>query len=335
MNTIALIWLGLIAFTVMMYVILDGFTLGVGLLFPWLRSSEDRDLMISTVLPVWDGNETWLVFAAAALYAGFPLAFGTLMTALYLPLIVLVVGLLLRGVSFEFIHKATKTTTHIWEKCLCVGSCMAVIAQGIFVSQFIMGFPINPENGKIVASSILNPFHFFCITALLIGYTLLGSARLIKKTEPPLQDKLYLISNRLQWFLLFALLLIGLFSPPTVAYGSKIWFNLPHSPFMWFFTTTVTILMVLHAIGIKWRKERLPFTALVGIFVLTYIGFGLNSLPYIVPYQITFMDSKVDDHALLIMLYGASVLLPLLLSYTAYAYHIFRGKVNAEKKVTY
>ncbi|NDH66717.1 MAG: cytochrome d ubiquinol oxidase subunit II [Gammaproteobacteria bacterium] len=335
MNTLALIWLGLIAFTVMMYVILDGFTLGIALLFPWIKGSEERDIMISSVLPVWDGNETWLVFAAAALYAGFPEAFGALMTALYLPLMVLIVGLLLRGVSFEFIHKATKTSAHIWEKCFCIGSCMAVFAQGIFVSQFIQGFSRDPQSGEIVAGFIGNPLHIFCIIALLVGYSLLGSARLIKKTEGSLQEKLFTISNRLQWMLLSALILIGLFSPPTSSNAHKIWFVLPHSPFMVFFILTVTLLMVFHAIGIKRRKEQVPFPALAGIFVITYLGFGLNTLPYIVPYQLTFMDAKVDDHALLIMLYGASVLLPLLLAYTFYAYHVFRGKINASKKVSY
>lgn len=335
MNTLALVWVGLIAFIGMMYVILDGFTLGVALLFPWIKQSEDRDRMIASVLPVWDGNETWLVFAGAALYAGFPEAFGTLMTALYLPLMVLVVGLLLRGVSFEFIHKATQATVHIWEKCFFTGSCMAVIAQGVFVSNYVQGFTENAGTGQITARPWLSGFTVFCIIALLVGYTLLGSARLIKKTSGTLQEKLFCISGRLQWVLLVVLIVLGIYSPHSLTNATKIWFVLPHSPFMILFALTVALLMGLHAIAVKRRLETVPFPALIGIFIITYLGFGLNSLPYIVPYHLTFMQTKVDDHAFLLMLYGAAVLLPLLLAYTAYAYHIFRGKVDANQKNSY
>lgn len=335
MNTLALIWLAVIAFIVIMYVILDGFTLGIALLFPWFKDSQDRDLMMASVLPVWDGNETWLVFAAAALYAGFPGAFGALMSALYLPLMVLVVGLLLRGVSFEFIHKASETSAHLWEKCFFVGSCMAVIAQGLFVSHYVQGFALDPSNGRIVAHSWGTAFQLFCILALLIGYTLLGSARLIRKTTGALQQKLFRLSGRFQWLLLLALIFIGVYSPSSEDHLHQTWFVLPHSPFMIFFILMVTLLMGIHALAIKRHEESIPFLALVGIFMITYVGFGLNSLPYIVPYQLTFMQTKVDDRALTLMLYGAAVLLPLLLTYTGYAYYIFRGKVSATQKPTY
>ncbi|MDD3267276.1 MAG: cytochrome d ubiquinol oxidase subunit II, partial [Burkholderiales bacterium] len=138
MTTLALVWLFLIAFIIIMYVILDGFTLGVGLLFFSVKSSKDRDILLTTVLPVWDGNETWLVFAGAALYAGFPGAFGVLMSALYLPIMLLIAGLLFRGIAFEFTHKAT-TSIHVWEKCFFVGSLLVVVAQGIIVGSYVQG----------------------------------------------------------------------------------------------------------------------------------------------------------------------------------------------------
>lgn len=334
MNSLALIWLGVIAFIVIMYVLLDGFTLGVGLLFPWIQDTKDRDDMISTVLPVWDGNETWLVFAGAALYAGFPQAFGVLLSALYLPLILLVVGLLLRGVSFEFIHKAPPTGVHIWEKCFFLGSLIAVVAQGIFVSNYVRGLIANPMTGNIEAHEWWSWFNLFCAVALIIGYTLLGSARLIKKTHGHLQEKLFSISSKLQWLLLFIFIVVGIYSPATHS-SFKTWFVLHNSPFMIMFIISAIILMAVHAFAIKKRIESLPFIALITIFIIAYIGFGINNLPYLVPYQLTFMQAKADDNALMLMLYGAAVLLPLLLFYTGYAYHIFGGKIDANKKISY
>lgn len=332
MISLALIWLSIIAFIIIMYIILDGFTLGVGLLFPLVKDSKDRDTMISTVLPVWDGNETWLVFAGAALYAGFPLAFGVLMSALYLPLILLIVGLLFRGVSFEFIHKAT-TTVHIWEKCFFAGSLMAVIAQGLVVGSYVQGFVFEPKTNNISVHEWINWFNLFCILALIIGYTLLGSARLIKKTHGQLQNKFYKISAKMQWLLLIAILFVGIYSPSTL--NTTKWFTLHNSPFTVMFVIVTIMLMAIHTFAIKQQIEQLPFLALVGIFIMAYFGFVISNLPYIVPYKITFMQAKADDGALMLMLYGSAVLIPFLLFYTAYAYHIFGGKVNENKKIGY
>lgn len=321
-----LIWLVLIAFVVIMYIILDGFTLGVGLLFPWVRDSKERDTMISTVLPLWDGNETWLVFAGAALYAGFPEAFGALMSALYMPIMILITGLLFRGVSFEFIHKAT-SSVHVWEKCFFVGSLMAVIAQGLVVGSYVQGFVLN--DGHIVVPTFFNWFNLFCIIALILGYTLLGSARLMKKTHGKLQDKFFKVSGYLQWFLFIAVIFVGFYSPPITKS------SLSNSPFILMFAIVVTLLMLIHAVAIKRKIENIPFLALVGTYIVAYIGFILSDLPYIIPGQMTFMQAKVDDGAYVLMLYAVSVLLPLLLFYTAYAYHIFGDKVDDNKKLTY
>lgn len=329
MISLALVWIAIIAFIVIMYIILDGFTLGVGLLFPWIQNSRDRDTMIATVLPVWDGNETWLVFAGAALYAGFPEAFGVLMTALYLPIMLLIVGLLLRGVSFEFIHKATNSV-HIWEKCFFAGSLMAVIAQGIVVGSYTQGFTLDNSTGQIVAPALFSWFNLFCAIALVIGYTLLGSARLIKKTTANLQQKFFVISARLQWVLVLAVLFVGFYSPQQNELN--ILSTLHNSPFMIMFLIVILMLSAIHVISIKKQIENVPFMALIGIFVMAYIAFVASDLPYIVPHQLTFMQTKSDDGALILMIYGAAVLLPLLLFYTAYAYHIFGGKVDEKTK---
>ncbi|MCC2644993.1 MAG: cydB [Burkholderiales bacterium] len=329
MISLALVWLGLIAFIIIMYVILDGFTLGVGLLFPWIKSSKDRDTMIVTVLPVWDGNETWLVFAGASLYAGFPEAFAVLMSAFYLPLMLLIVGLLLRGVSFEFIHKAT-SSVHIWEKSFFAGSLMAVVAQGIVVGKYVQGFTVDPVTSQLIVHSGINWFDLFCIVALIMGYSLLGSARLIKKTHGALQERFFIISNKLQWLLLIAILFVGIYSPISSAMNG--WFNLYNSPFMIMFIIVTLMLMGIHAFAIRQRVENLPFMALIGIFIMAYIGFAVSNLPYIVPRKLTFMQTKADDGALTLMLYAVAVLLPLLIFYTAYAYHIFGGKTDEKTR---
>jgi cytochrome d ubiquinol oxidase subunit II len=211
---------------------------------------------------------------------------------------------------------------------------MAVIAQGIFVSNYVQGFLINSSTGQIEAHAWLTGFNLFCVVALLIGYTLLGSARLIKKTSGALQEKLFQISGKFQWLLLVALVCLGIFSPAHDV-ALKLWFMVQGSFFMYLFVFIVVLLMSLHAFAIKKRLETIPFAALIGIFIIAYIGFGLNNLPYIVPYQLTSMQAKADDSALKLMLCGVVVLLPVLLFYTAYAYRIFGGKVDAGKKISY
>ncbi|MDD3267442.1 MAG: cytochrome d ubiquinol oxidase subunit II, partial [Burkholderiales bacterium] len=170
---------------------------------------------------------------------------------------------------------------------------------------------------------------------LVIGYSLLGSARLIKKTTGNLQTQLFGISSKLQWFLLVAILFVGFYSPETSSPDYISGFKLDYSPFMVLFTIVIILLMGLHALAIKKRIEQLPFMTLIGVFLMAYIAFVISNLPYLVPHQITFMQAKADDGALMIMLYGVAVLLPLLLFYTAYAYHIFGGKVQDHEKISY
>ncbi len=330
--SLALIWLGIIAFVIIMYVILDGFTLGMGLLFPYIRENEDRDTLVGTVLPVWDGNETWLVLAGASLYGAFPEAFSTLFSALYLPLMLLIFGLLFRGISFEFRLKA-QLSKHIWDKCLFSGSLMAVIAQGLVIGSFVQGFKVDPLTNEVLPYQWLSWFSVFCAASLVIGYTLLGSARLIKKTHGELQDRLYKVSSILQWLLLAAILFVGIYTPLISESAVNYWFNLEHSPFMVVFPVLILVLVGLHAFAIYHKLESLPFPILISIFLVAYIGLVLSDLPYLVPHKLTFMQAKADDGALLFMLFGVSILLPLLLFYTAYAYRVFGGKSN--EKISY
>jgi len=328
---LALTWLLIIAFIIIMYIVLDGFTLGVGLLLPFVADEHERDLMLGTVLPVWDGNETWLVFAGASLYGAFPLAFSTLFPLWYMPLMLLIFGLLLRGISFEFRLKAQKTRK-LWNWLLFVGSTMAVTAQGLVVASFVSGFTLDDTSGML-HTNWLSWFGIFCGLALIIAYSLLGSARLIKKTSAQLQSKFYKISSRLQWWLLLAIIVVGVYSPQSSTLHMRYWFDIQHSPWLIIFLAAIGCLFVVHAVAIKRHLENLPFISLVIIFILAYLVLVLSNLPYLVPQHITFMQAKADDGALLFMLIGAVILIPLLLFYTAYAYRIFGGKTH--EKISY
>ncbi len=329
---LALTWLLIIAFIIIMYILLDGFTLGVGLLFPLIKEDSERDIMVTTVLPVWDGNETWLVFAGAALYGAFPLAFSTLFPIWYIPLMLLIFGLLLRGIAFEFRLKAHETR-RLWDWCLFGGSLMAVVAQGLVIGSFVSGFQFNPATGEALREQWFSGFGLFCAFALIIAYGLLGSARLIKKTSGTLQARFYKISGRLQWLLMLAVIVVGIYSPQSSKLQMRYWFDLQHSAFILVFLIIMAFLFAIHAFAIKNKFENLPFASLIIIFILAYLALVSSNLPYLVPNQITFMQAKADDGALLFMLIGAAILIPILLFYTAYAYKIFGGKTN--EKISY
>ncbi|MBP9742019.1 MAG: cytochrome d ubiquinol oxidase subunit II [Burkholderiales bacterium] len=329
---LALTWLLIIAFIIIMYILLDGFTLGTGLLFPFINADNERDVMLATVLPVWDGNETWLVFAGAALYGAFPLAFSILFPIWYLPLMLLIFGLLLRGIAFEFRLKA-KRSRAIWDWCLFGGSLMAVIAQGLIIGNYVSGFNLDWQSMAPIPNQWLTWFGIFCAISLIIGYTLLGCARLIKKTSGELQLKFYKISSWLQWLLMLALIFVGIYSPQRNKLHITYWFNLHHSPFMILFLIIIAILFIIHALAIKNKIEKLPFITIVLVFIFAYLALVTSKLPYIVPNYLTFMQARSDDGALLFMLIGAAILIPLLLIYTAYAYRVFGGKPN--EKISY
>jgi cytochrome d ubiquinol oxidase subunit II len=324
---LALTWLCIIAFVIIMYIVLDGFTLGVGLLLPFISGEKERSIMLATVLPVWDGNETWLVFAGAALYGAFPLSFSTLFPLWYIPLMILVFGLLLRGISFEFRLKAHKTR-QIWDWSLFTGSFMVVIAQGLIVASFVSGI-----NSSAPHNMWFSWFGGFCAFALVIAYSLLGSARLIKKTNLQLQNKFYSISGKLQWVLMLTIVVVGIYSPQSSKLHLRYWFDLQSLPWLVIFLVIMLGLFAMHALAIKKRFEQLPFISLIIIFIIAYLALITSNLPYLVPNQITFMQAKADDGALLFMLVGAVILIPLLLFYTAYAYRIFGGKTN--EKISY
>jgi cytochrome bd ubiquinol oxidase subunit II len=324
------IWAGLIAFAVLAYVVLDGFDLGVGILFPFAKTTHDKNLMMNSVAPVWDGNETWLVLGGGGLLAVFPLAYATVLPALYAPLIAMLLGLILRGVAFEFRWR-TKRGQFLWDWAFAGGSMIAAFAQGLALGTLVQGIRIANRAYAGGWWNWLTPFTILTGVALVIGYALLGATWLVMKTEGALQEK----SRRQAWLAaVVTIALIGVVSQWTPfldpIYFTR-WFAWPTA----IFSAIVPLLIAACAYylytGLRDKNDYRPFLASLGLFILCFIGIGISFYPYIVPPSLTIWEAAAPDKSLKFLLVGAVVLLPMILAYTAYSYWVFRGKINPDE----
>ena len=322
-----LVWALLIAFSVLAYVVLDGFDLGVGIVFPLFPDATHRDRAVNTIAPVWDGNETWLVLGGGGLFAVFPLAYATILPAFYAPIIAMLLGLVLRGVAFEFRFRTVRGK-FLWDWAFSGGSFMAALAQGIMLGAFIQGIRVD---GRAYAGGWfdwLTPFSIATGAAVVVGYALLGVTWLIWKTTGPMQDRAFALAKPLAIAMIAALALISFWTPFLNPQFLKRWFSFPAL----FYVAPVPLLTFYVAdklwFAIANRHERTPFAASLALFVLSYVGLGVSLYPYIVPPNITIWDAAAPDKSLAFLLTGTVVLLPLILAYTAYAYWVFRGKTE-------
>ncbi len=324
---LAFIWAGLIAFAILAYVVLDGFDLGVGILFPLLRTERDRDLAMNSVAPVWDGNETWLVLGGGGLYAVFPLAYATILPALYAPLIAMLIGLIFRGVSFEFRWRTTRGK-FLWDWGFAGGSLLATFAQGVTLGALVQGIHVVDRAYAGGWWDWLTPFSIVTGLALVAGYKLLGATWLVMKTGGELCKHARDMAGRAA---VVTLLLIGgvsLATPYLNPVYLERWFTGPTAAFSLIVPSLVVLCAWQLFRGLAEGKDAQPFLAALGLFVLCYIGIGISFYPYMVPPGITIWDAAAPDESLAFLLVGAAVLLPLILGYTAYAYWVFRGKVD-------
>ena len=325
---LTLIWAVIIVVGVVMYVILDGFDLGVGIVFPFLPTDQDRDLAMNSVAPIWDGNETWLVLGGTGLFAAFPLAYAVILPGTYLPLIIMLLGLIFRGVAFEFRFKA-QSSRHWWDKSFHYGSLAATIAQGLVLGAFIQGFEV--ENRQFVGGMFdwLTPFTLLTGIALISGYALLGATWLIMKTEGELQERCYRLARGL---LLAVLVFIGIVSLWTPLLNPEIadrWFTWPNIAFL----SPVPVVTALVAFGL-WRaldgrREVLPFVLSLVLFLLSFLGLGISLWPNVIPPDISIWDAAAPPETQIFVLIGTAILLPIILAYTGFTYFVFRGKVRA------
>ncbi|MBU2089267.1 MAG: cytochrome d ubiquinol oxidase subunit II [Alphaproteobacteria bacterium] len=324
---LAFIWAGLIAIAVLAYVILDGFDLGVGILFPLYPEEHQRDLMMNTVAPVWDGNETWLVLGGGGLFAVFPLAYATIMPALYAPLIVMLLALIFRGVAFEFRWR-TKRGKFLWDWAFAGGSLIATFSQGVALGALVQGIKVANRAYAGGWWDWLTPFSLLTGVALVVGYALLGSTWLVMKTDTEVRNKARL-QARLTGIGTLALIgAVSLWTPFQNAVYLERWFAWPAMLFSGIVPLLVLLCAFLLFKGLAGKRDYVPFLASLGIFVLCYIGIGISFYPYMVPPSLTIWDVAAPDESLGFLLVGTVVLLPMILAYTAYAYWVFRGKVD-------
>ena len=315
---LAYAWSGIIAFCVLMYVILDGFTLGAGMMMAFLDADE-RSIAMSVLLPTWDGNQTWLVLGMASLYGAFPVAFSQLLPLLYMPLMLMVLGLLLRGVVFEFRLKST-TGRIGWDMIFIVMCIVVTLIQGSILGNMIQGFDGHGFQ--------INGFTILIATAVLVGYALLGATRLLLKTTRHLQVVMYRITFLLSLILLPALVAVSIASLSVHPEISNFWLNKHYWPVLAFFPFLSLLGFSLLFLSLKQQWEVIPYWATVVIFICCYAGFGLDIFPYIIPHQLTIIASAAPKSTLQFIMVGAVIMLPVLLLYTGYAYYIFKGKVN-------
>jgi cytochrome d ubiquinol oxidase subunit II len=324
---LAFIWAGIIAFAVLAYVMLDGFDLGLGILFPLFPDRADRDRMMNSVAPVWDGNETWLVLGGGGLLAAFPLAYAIVMPALYAPIIGMVLALVFRGVAFEFRWK-TERGRRLWDWAFAGGSIIATLAQGIALGALVQGIPVI---GRAYAGGWwdwLSPFSIVTGVALLVGYALLGATWLILKTDGALQLRAYRLAVVTGIATAGFIIAVSLWTPFLEPIYMARWFAFPQI----LFTAPVPLLVALCLLalfrGLAKRWEIVPFLASQGLFLLSFIGIGISFYPYIVPPTLSIWDAAAPAASQRFLLIGTAPLVPLILAYTAYAYWVFRGKTG-------
>ncbi len=323
----ALIWAGLIAFAILAYVVLDGFDLGVGILFPYVPGAQNRDQMMNSVAPLWDGNETWLILGGGGLYAVFPLVYAILMPALYIPIFLMLFGLIFRGVAFEFRWKVSGKR-NFWDVAFAGGSTVAAFAQGLVLGGVIQGVQIEGRGYAGGAWDWLTPFSLLTGLAVVAGYALLGATWLIMKGNGDVYDRAKRFSNRLVWVVLGLIVVVSIWTPMLHSHFAQKWFSWPDLVY----TLAVPFLVLAAAwfllTGLKRDHSARPYLATVAIFVLSYIGLLMSFFPYMIPTSVTLWQAAAPDSSLKFLLVGTVFLIPIILTYTAYAYWVFRGKVG-------
>jgi cytochrome d ubiquinol oxidase subunit II len=323
------LWAFILAFAVFAYVVLDGFDLGIGILFPALQSGRDRDQAMNSVAPVWDGNETWLVMGGGGLLAAFPLAYAIVMPAIYTPIIAMLLALVFRGVAFEFRWRDPRHQW-FWDISFAGGSMLAAFAQGVALGALLQGIAVE---GRAYAGGWwdwLSPFSILTGISLLVGYALLGTTWLIMKTEGSLQDRAFRHARLAGISTLACIVAVSLATPFLEEAYYQRWFAWPNV----LFTAQVPLLVVIATAGfglsLHRRYERLPFLLALALFALSMVGLGVSVFPDIVPGAVGIQEAAAPESSLIFMLIGASILIPIILAYTGYAYWIFRGKVRHE-----
>lgn len=329
-TVLPVIWFGVIGFGVLMYVLLDGFVLGLGILAPFAEDEDQLDLMMNTAAPIWDGNETWLVLGGAGLLAAFPKAYAVVLSALYLPVLMMLIALVFRGVAFEFRFKA-HSSKYLWGWAFAAGSLCAAFWQGVILGALVEGMPL--QGGKYLGGVLgwFSPFSMLTGAAVVFGYALLGGSWLILKTEGPMQRIARSLTRPL---VLVVVVFMGLVSAWLPFLDSRIMARWFHDGNFWWLSP-VPLLVLVNAFAL-WRaamaqgRDARPFVLTLCFFVLGFFGLVLGIWPNIVPPGLTIWEAASPPSSQGFVLVGLAVLLPVILGYTAWSYRVFRGKITAD-----
>ena len=325
--TMPVIWALLIGTAVALYIVLDGFDLGLGILFPAFRAETDRDQMMNSVAPFWDGNETWLILGGGGLWVAFPQAYAVIMPAMYLPVIVMLLALIFRGVAFEF-RWVAKPRHAKWDVAFAAGSTVAAVSQGVILGALIQGITVVDGQFAGGAFDWLTPFSLMCGLGVAAGYALLGATWLMMKTEGPVEVRARRLAPRLLGLLLAFVALVSVWTPLAIERIADRWFSLPN-----LYWLSPVPLATLALAWTCWRgtlagRTVAPFLSAVGIFLLAYAGLVISNAPWLVPPSLTIWDTAAYVGSQVFMAIGTTLLLPMVLGYTVFVFWVFRGKLK-------
>jgi cytochrome bd ubiquinol oxidase subunit II len=323
---VILFWVCVLALSTLLYVLLDGFDLGVGILFGLTRNQDRRSAMLAAVAPVWDGNETWLIVAGVVLWGAFPIVYATLFSAFYLPLFVMLASLIFRGVAFEFRYKAERLRW-IWDSGFIAGSFVAAFIQGLMVGGLVEGLPI--VNGQYAGGELgwLSPFPLMCGFGLCLGYSLLGACWLIRKCEADTREAAYRLIPYLAIGLLIFLLVVFAYALVENLRVISRWLE---RPYLFVFPAIGIAAAIVLAVSVRSRRDGPPFYMVALIFVAAFGTLAISFWPYMIPFTITVEEAAAPHSSLAFMFWGEGLfVLPLMLVYTVISYTVFRGKVRA------
>jgi len=326
---LATIWAFIIAFAVFMYVVMDGFDLGIGILFPAFETGDERDQAMNAIAPVWDGNETWLVLGGGGLLAAFPLAYSIVLPAAYPLIIAMLLGLVFRGVAFEFRWRDPRHQ-RFWDFAFTAGSLVAAMAQGMILGALLQGIEVS---GRAYAGGWLDwltPYSLLTGVGVIAGYALLGACFLAIKVEGRAEDHAYSLAGKAAIATLALMVAVSLYTPFLDRQYWRRWFEMPNILFAAQVPLLTGILFFALARSLRKRRRYRPFLISLAIFLLGMIGLGISIWPYVVPDSITIWQAAAPERSQVFMLVGVAIIMPIILVYTGWAYWVFRGKVGSD-----
>ena len=323
------VWTLILGAGIFFYVLLDGFDLGVGILYGFMPDTRSRNTVMNAIAPVWDGNETWLVLGGLALLAAFPLAFAIIIPALYFPILVMLLALVFRGVAFEFRFRDAEHKT-FWDHGFCYGSTLATLAQGMMLGAFIQGFNVQGRAYVGGPLDFLTPFSVLTGIALVFGYGLLGAGWLVLKTEDDIQDRARRYGRVCLVGVVIAIVVVSLWTPQMSDAISRRWFSWPNIVILLPVPAATALVAVATWQALSGVSQSGGFVGAIVLFALSYLGIAISLYPMIVPHHFTLMQAASSPGTQAFLLVGTLFLLPVILAYSGWSYWVFRGKVRAD-----